>query len=159
MAEATIRMATEADAETLFELIVELASYERLGGHVHGDAELLRRSLFEQEAAEALLAELGGETVGYAIICGTFSTFECKAGLWIEDVYVRPASRGAGVGGALLARVAALAVERGCPRVEWAALNWNELALGFYDRLGATRMDDWQLLRLEGDALARVGDA
>jgi GNAT superfamily N-acetyltransferase len=153
----TIRVATEADVETLFGLILELASYEKLSDEVNGDPERLRRSLFEARTAEALLAEAGGKAVGYAILCGTFSTFECQAGLWIEDLFVRPESRRLGIGRALFAHVAALALERGCPRIEWAALDWNELALGFYDRLGARRMDEWRMLRLEGEALARLG--
>jgi GNAT superfamily N-acetyltransferase len=156
MAAVAIRAATEDDVETLFGLIVELAGYEKLEDEVRGDAETLRRSLFADGTAEALLAEVGGEAVGYAIVCGTFSTFECKGGIWIEDIYVRPASRRAGIGRALFARVAAMAAERGLPRVEWAALNWNDLALGFYDRLGARRLDEWQMLRLDGEALARL---
>lgn len=154
--EVTIRTAGEADVETLFGLILELAAYEKLRDEVRGDAETLRRSLFEERSAEALIAEAGGEAVGYAIVCGAFSTFECRAGLWVEDLFVRPESRKGGIGRALLARVAALALERGCPRVEWAALDWNELALGFYDELGAKRMDEWRMLRLEGEALTRL---
>jgi GNAT superfamily N-acetyltransferase len=157
--ELRIRAVTEEDVETLFELILELASYEKLSDEVRGDAEVLRRSLFVERTAEALLAELDGEAVGYAILCGTFSSFECRGGIWIEDLYVRGERRKAGIGGALFARVAALAAERGFPRVEWAALSWNELALGFYDRLGARRMDEWQMLRLEGDALERLGSS
>ena len=137
----TIRAVEPADVETLFGLILELASYEKLSDEVNGDAEVLSRSLFVERTAEALLAERDGEAVGYAIVCGTFSSFECKGGIWIEDIYVRPESRKSGIGRALFARVAALAVERGLPRVEWAALDWNELALGFYDRLGARRME------------------
>jgi GNAT superfamily N-acetyltransferase len=153
----TIRAVADEDVERLFGLILELAAYEKLGDEVSGDAETLRRSLFVERTAEALLAEVDGEAVGYAIVCGTFSTFECRGGIWIEDIYVRPESRKGGVGRALFARVAALAVERGFPRVEWAALDWNELALGFYDRLGARRMDEWKMLRLEGEALRRLG--
>jgi GNAT superfamily N-acetyltransferase len=156
MAAVTIRAATDDDVETLFGLIQELAAYEKLEDEVRGDPEVLRRSLFAEGTAEALLAEAGGEAVGYAIVCGTFSTFECKGGIWIEDLYVRPTSRGAGIGRALFARIAAMAAERGLPRVEWAALSWNDLALGFYDRLGARRMDEWQMLRLDGEALARL---
>ncbi|MFI5028099.1 MAG: GNAT family N-acetyltransferase [Solirubrobacterales bacterium] len=155
--ELTIRPAREDDVETLFELILELASYEKLGDRVNGDAETLARSLFAERKAEALLAERGGEAVGYAILCGTFSTFECRAGLWIEDIFVRPESRKRGVGRALFARVASLALERGCPRIEWAALVWNELALDFYDGRGARRLDEWRMLRLEGEPLARLG--
>jgi GNAT superfamily N-acetyltransferase len=157
--ELTIRAVTEDDVDALFGLILELAAYEKLRDEVNGDAEVLRRSLFVERTAEALLAERDAEPVGYAILCGTFSSFECRGGIWIEDIFVRPGSREAGVGRALFARVAALAVERGFPRVEWAALNWNELALGFYDRLGARRMDEWQMLRLEGEALRALGSS
>jgi GNAT superfamily N-acetyltransferase len=155
--ELVIRQAREEDAQTLFGLILELAGYERLSDEVSGDAETLRRSLFVERTAEALLAEAQGEAVGYAIFCGTFSTFECKGGLWIEDVYVRPESRRLGAGRALFARIAGLAQERGLPRLEWAALDWNELALDFYDGLGATRLDEWRMLRLDGEALAALG--
>jgi GNAT superfamily N-acetyltransferase len=155
----TIRAVAETDVEALFGLILELASYEKLGDEVTGDPEVLRRSLFVEGTAEALLAELDGEPVGYAILCGTFSSFECRGGIWIEDIYVRPESREVGVGRALFERVAELAVERGFPRVEWAALDWNELALGFYDRLGARRMEEWRMLRLDGEALRELGTA
>jgi GNAT superfamily N-acetyltransferase len=155
----TIRAVGEEDVETLFELILELAAYEKLSDEVTGDAAVLAHSLFEAKTAEALLAEVDGEAVGYAIVCGTFSSFECRGGIWIEDIFVRPRNRRGGIGRALFARVAALAVERGLPRVEWAALNWNELALGFYDGLGARRMDEWQMLRLEGEALRRLGSS
>ncbi len=154
--ELTIRPVSEEDVGTLFELILELAEYEKRGDEVNGDPGRLAHSLFEARTAEALLAEVGGEAVGHAIFCGTFSSFECLGGVWIEDIFVRPSSRRAGIGRALFARVAALAVERGCPRVEWAALDWNELALGFYDGLGARRMDEWRMLRLEGEALERL---
>jgi GNAT superfamily N-acetyltransferase len=155
--EVTIRAARKGDAETLFELILELAAYERLRDAVTGDAEQLHQQLFEGGTAEALLAELDGEAVGYAILCGTFSTFECRAGIWLEDIFVRPERRERGIGRALFVRVAALAVERGCGRLEWCALDWNELAMGFYDRLGATRLESWRMLRLEGEALTRLG--
>jgi GNAT superfamily N-acetyltransferase len=156
--ELAIRAVSEADVEALFELILELAAYEKLSDEVSGDAAVLARSLFVERTAEALLAEQDGEAIGYAIVCGTFSSFECKGGVWIEDIYVRPESRKAGVGRALFTAIAAIAVERGLPRVEWAALDWNELALGFYDRLVARRMDGWKMLRLEGEALQRLGD-
>ena len=157
--EVTIREAREEDVETLYGLILELASYEKLSEEVNGGPEELARSLFEVRTAEALLAEVDGTPAGYAIVCGTFSTFECRAGLWIEDLFVRPQSRKRGIGRAMLARVAAMALERGCPRVEWATLDWNQLALGFYDGLGARRMDDWRILRLDGSALSRLGSA
>jgi GNAT superfamily N-acetyltransferase len=155
-----VRAATREDAPVLFELILELAEYERLSDAVRGDAGLLARTVFEERAAEALIAETeDGGAAGYAFFYRTFSTFECRAGLWVEDIYVRPRHRGSGLGRQLLGRIAAAALERGYPRVEWSALEWNELALGFYDRLGARRLDDWRMLRLEGEALARVGAA
>jgi GNAT superfamily N-acetyltransferase len=151
-----IRPATEADAELLFALIVELASYERLAEQVRGDAEVLRRSLFEQHAAEALLIERGEEAVGYAIFFTTFSTFECRSGIWLEDVFVKPEHRRGGIGRAVMEHLARLAVERGHVRIDWCALEWNEPALSFYDQLGARRLDDWRMLRLERDGIERL---
>lgn len=156
--EPAIRPATEADVETLFGLILELAEYEKLSEKVRGDAGALRRSLFEEKAAEALIVELGGEAVGYAIFFTTFSTFECRSGVWIEDVYVRPDRRRGGIGQAVMEHLAALALERGHVRLEWCALDWNEPALRFYDRLGATRLEEWKLLRLERDGMRRLAE-
>jgi len=147
---------TEADVEVLFGLILELAEYEKLSDAVTGDAEVLRRSLFEQRAAEALLVEAGGEAVGYAIFFTTFSTFECRPGIWLEDVYVRPEQRRGGVGRAVMEHLAALALERGYVRLEWTALDWNEPALRFYEKLGATRLADWITHRLEADGMRRL---
>lgn len=151
-----IRPAVEGDVEGLFGLILELAEYERLADAVRGDAEVLRRSLFEQRAAEALMVEVGGEAVGYAIFFTTFSTFECRSGVWVEDVYVRPGHRRGGIGRAVMEHLAALTVERGHVRLEWCALEWNEPALRFYDKLGATRLEEWRMLRLEREALLRL---
>jgi GNAT superfamily N-acetyltransferase len=148
-AEATIRPATDADAELLFGLILELAEYEKLADAVRGDPQVLRRSLFEQRAAEALIIEAGGEAIGYAIFFTTFSTFECRSGIWLEDVYVRPEHRRGGIGRAVMEHLAALALERGHVRLEWCALEWNEPALKFYAGLGAAVLDDWRMLRLE----------
>ena len=156
-AEFSIRPATEADVELLFELIVELAGYEKLADQVRGDAEVLRRSLFEQRAAEALILETaGGETAGYAIFFTTFSTFECRSGIWLEDVYVRPEHRRGGIGRAVMEHLAALALQRGHARLDWCALEWNEPALDFYEQLGATRLDEWRMLRLDADAMQRL---
>jgi GNAT superfamily N-acetyltransferase len=149
-----IRPATEADSELLFGLILELAAYEKLADAVAGDAEVLRRSLFEQRAAEALIVEDdGGEAVGYAIFFTTFSTFECRSGIWLEDVYVRPERRRDGIGRAVMEHLAALALERGHVRLDWCALDWNEPALRFYEKLGARRLDDWKMLRLEREGM------
>jgi GNAT superfamily N-acetyltransferase len=152
-----IRPATRDDVPLLLELIGELADYERLRDEVVLDAGLLERHLFgERPAAEAVLAEVDGEAVGYALFYSTFSTFLGRPGIWLEDLFVRPVRRGAGVGRALLAYVAELAVARDCGRLEWSALDWNEPALAFYRGLGARRMGEWQLHRLDGAALAAV---
>lgn len=154
--ETRIRPAGPEDADSLFGLIRELAEYEKLSDQVRGDAETLRRSLFEQGAGEALIVEAGAEAVGYAIFFTTFSTFECRPGIWLEDVYVRPEHRRGGIGRQLMERLAALAVEREHVRLEWCALDWNELALGFYDGLGARRLEEWTTLRLEGERLRQL---
>ncbi|MGN6664782.1 MAG: GNAT family N-acetyltransferase [Solirubrobacterales bacterium] len=151
-----IRPATEADVEALFDLILELASYEKLADAVSGDAEVLRRSLFEEKAAEALLLEAHDEYVGYAIFFTTFSTFECRSGIWLEDVYVRPEHRRGGIGREVMEHLANLARERGHVRLEWVALDWNEPAISFYEGLGAKRLDDWRVFRLERDGIARL---
>jgi GNAT superfamily N-acetyltransferase len=149
-----IRAATEADVPLLFDLILELAAYEKLGTAVAGDAEVLRRSLFEREAAEALLVETAdGEAVGYAIFCTNFSTFECRPGIWLEDVYVRPEHRRGGIGLAVMEHLARIAEQREYARLEWCALEWNEPALNFYEGIGARRLDDWRMLRLEKDGI------
>jgi GNAT superfamily N-acetyltransferase len=154
-----IRPATEADVEPLFGLILELAEYEKLADVVTGDAEVLRRSLFEQRAAEALIVESGAGAIGYAIFFTTFSTFECRSGIWLEDVYLRPEHRRGGIGRAVMEHLAALALERGHVRLEWCALDWNEPALGFYDRLGATLLEDWRMLRLDREGMRRLAAA
>jgi GNAT superfamily N-acetyltransferase len=154
--QTTIRPATEEDAELIFNLILELATYEKLADAVRGDAETLRRSLFERRAAEALILESGGEAIGYAIFFTTFSTFECKPGIWLEDVYVRPEHRRGGVGRAVMEHLAQVAVERDLVRLEWCALEWNEPALSFYDQLGATLLEEWRMLRLEREGIERL---
>jgi GNAT superfamily N-acetyltransferase len=155
-----IRAATEADALLLFDLILELAEYEKLSEEVSGDAEVLRRSLFEEKAAEALLLETAdGEAVGYAIFFTTFSTFECRSGIWLEDVYVRPEHRRGGIGRAVMEHLAQLAQQRGHVRLDWVALDWNEPALKFYEGLGAKRLDDWIIHRLEKDGITRLADS
>jgi GNAT superfamily N-acetyltransferase len=156
--EISIRPASEDDAELLFGLILELATYEKLADQVVGDAETLRHSLFEQRAAEALIVERGGEAIGYAIFFTTFSTFETRSGVWLEDIYVRPEQRRGGVGLAVMEHLAGLALDRGHVRLEWCALTWNEPALEFYDRLGARRLDEWRTLRLERDGMRRVAN-
>jgi GNAT superfamily N-acetyltransferase len=155
-----IRPATEADAQLLFDLILELAGYEKMADEVTGDPEVLRRSLFEERAAEALLLETAdGEAVGYAIFFTTFSTFECRSGIWLEDVYVRPEHRRGGIGRLVMEHHANHALDRGHVRLDWVALEWNEPALNFYEQIGARRLDDWKLLRLEKDGIKRLAES
>jgi GNAT superfamily N-acetyltransferase len=152
-----VRPARPDDVPLLLDLFGELAEYEHLEHEMQGTEELLHEALFgERPAAEALIAELGSEAVGYALLFPTFSSFLTKQGVWLEDLFVRPAHRRAGVGRALLAAVAARAVARGGARLEWAALDWNELALGFYRRIGAETMGEWITHRLVGDDLTRL---
>jgi GNAT superfamily N-acetyltransferase len=155
--ETRIRAATEGDCELLFGLILELASYEKLAEKVVGDPDVLRRTLFEERAAEALILEAESGAIGYAIFFTTFSSFECRSGIWLEDVYVRPEHRRGGVGRAVMEHLAALALDRGHVRLEWCALDWNETALDFYDRIGATRLEDWTMLRLERPEMEALG--
>jgi GNAT superfamily N-acetyltransferase len=152
-----IRDATPEDVSVLLELLRELADYEKLGDRVEATEELIHRALFgAPPAAEALIAERDGEAVGYAVFYSTFSTFLSIQGIWLEDLYVRPANRGGGAGRALLATVAGKLVERGGRRLEWSALDWNELALGFYRSLGAKTMDEWVTHLLTGADLERL---
>ena len=154
----SIRPATEADVHLVLAFIRELAEYERLSHEVVATEETLRRTMFgPRPEAEVLLADLDGGPVGFAVFFSTYSTFLARSGVHLEDVFVRPASRGRGVGRALLAEVARVAVSRGCGRLEWAVLDWNESAIGFYRGLGARPMDEWTVYRLDGEGLARLG--
>jgi GNAT superfamily N-acetyltransferase len=157
VSDVEIRAATPADVGLLLTLIGELAEYERLADQVRATDELLDRALFgEPPSAEALIAERASEPVGYALYFRTFSSWLAIQGIWLEDLYVRPAHRKGGAGRALLAAVAARLQEGGGERLEWAALDWNELALGFYRGIGAREMSDWITLRLVGEDLARL---
>ncbi|MGB2711574.1 MAG: GNAT family N-acetyltransferase [Conexibacter sp.] len=152
-----IRAAAAADVPTLLELIAELAAYERRAHHMHASEALLARHLFgERPSAEALLAEVEGQPTGYAVFFETFSTFAGRPGIWLEDLFVRPARRRAGIGRALLVRVAADATARGCAHLEWSALDWNEPALSFYRSLGAQARAEWIPHRIEGADLQRL---
>ena len=154
-----IRPAVAADIAEIHAMIVELATYERSAEQVTGTVEQLTSSLSgPHPPAEALIAEHDGATAGFALFYTSFSTWECLPGIWLEDLFVRPEHRRAGIGGLLLAELARLTIARGCTRLEWNALDWNELALGFYEKLGARRLPEWDLHRLEGDPLRRVAD-
>jgi GNAT superfamily N-acetyltransferase len=149
-----IRPATAADTATICRLIRALADYERLSHAVVLDEARLHQHLFGPHPfAEVLLAEEAGTVVGFALFFSNYSTFLSQPGLYLEDLFVEPEHRGKGHGKALLIALARLALARGCGRLEWAVLNWNEPALRFYRHLGAVPMNDWTVYRLTGDAL------
>jgi GNAT superfamily N-acetyltransferase len=152
-----IRSATEQDVPVILDLIKQLAEYERLSDKVIATEQQIRDTLFaERPAAEVLLASLEGDTVGFAVFFTNYSTFLAKPGLYLEDLFVKPHARGKGIGKALLARLAKIALERECGRVEWSVLNWNEPSIRFYEALGAVPLSDWTTYRLTGESLAKL---
>ncbi len=161
-AEVRIRDARRDDVALIFGWIVELAEYERAREQVTGTPALLEEALFgTAPTAEAVIAETrenasAWQPAGFALFHSTFSTWESRPGIWLEDLYVPPVHRRAGVGAELIAHLAKITVARGYARLEWAALDWNEPALNFYEKIGALRLDDWVLHRLDGARLARV---
>ena len=149
-----IDAATPADVPLVLELIRELADYERMADQVVATEADIERALFgARPCAEAVIARQGGEAAGFALFFRSFSTFVGRPGLYLEDLYVRPAHRGRGLGRRLLAHLAAVAVARGCGRFEWSVLDWNELAIASYRRAGAVPMDEWTVYRLTGEPL------
>jgi len=160
MSAASIRAATPADVGAVFALMYELAEFEKLTHLFVATESSLHDALFgTRPAAEALVAEQAGEVVGYALFFHNFSTFLAKRGLYLEDLYVRPALRGSGLGTKLLKKLAALAVERQCGRFEWSVLDWNQNAIDFYEKMGATVLPDWRVVRVTGDSLNRLANA
>ena len=152
----TIRPATPADLPAIVGLIRELAVFESLGHLMVATPESMAPHLFgPRPAAEAVVAEADGQVVAFALFFTNFSTFLGQPGLYLEDLYVQPAHRNAGLGKALLQHLGALAVERGCGRFEWSVLDWNENAIRFYQSMGATVMPDWRICRITGDTLQR----
>lgn len=152
-----IRPARPADTPEILRLIRELAVYEKLEHMAVGTEPMLREQLFgARPSSEVLMAERGGRAVGFALFFTTFSTFLCKPGLYLEDLFVEPAHRGAGIGKALLARLAALARERDCGRLEWRVLDWNEPSIRFYESLGASIMKEWLLVRMTRPEFERM---
>lgn len=155
---AQLRPATPDDLGAIVDLIRELAAFERLSHLVVVTPESLQPHLFgPRPAAEALVAEVDGTVVAFALFFTNFSTFLGQPGLYLEDLYVQPAHRGSGIGRALLQHIGALAVERGCGRFEWSVLDWNENAIRFYEKMGAAVLPDWRICRVTGDALAAFG--
>ena len=150
--------AVRADVPRIHALMRGLAVYEKIEHEMISTASDLKRALFgERPLAEALVGALDGQVVGFALFYPTYSTFSGKPGLWLEDLFVVPEARGAGVGRALLAALAALAVARDCGSVQWEVLDWNAPAIGFYASLGAEPLSEWTTMRLGGDALAKLG--
>jgi len=153
----TLRAAVASDVPEILRLIHALAVYEKLEDQAVGTEAMLKKALFgERPSCEALLAERGGRAVGFALYFTTFSTFLCKPGLYLEDLFVEPECRGLGIGKALLQRLAATAVERDCGRLEWRVLDWNEPSIQFYESLGATLMPTWILVRMTSGAFATL---
>lgn len=153
-----IRPATPSDLPLIAQLIRDLAEYEKLAHEVRFDEAVLQAKLFgARPYAEVVIGELDGTPQGFALFFHNFSTFEGRPGIYLEDLFVRPAARGAGLGKALLSHLAALAIERDCARLEWSVLDWNEPAIGFYRRLGARLMDEWTVMRVDGAELAQLG--
>jgi GNAT superfamily N-acetyltransferase len=152
-----VRPAAVDDAPLIFTFIRALAEYEKLSGSVTATEELIRKHLFgNNPAAETLIAFLDDRPAGFALYFPNFSTFLSRPGIWLEDLFVYPEYRRHGVGRALLRRVASIAVERGCGRLEWSALDWNTLATDFYKKIGAVAMDEWTTYRMTGEAMIRL---
>jgi GNAT superfamily N-acetyltransferase len=152
-----IERATERDVPTILQMIRDLAVYERMSDQVVATEDGLRAALFDgSRAAEVILAYADDQPAGFALFFHNFSTFLGRRGLYLEDLFVKPEFRGAGIGKRLLVELARIAVERGCGRFEWSVLDWNAPAIGFYQKLGAVAMDDWTIFRVSGDALTRL---
>jgi GNAT superfamily N-acetyltransferase len=153
----TLRDATPSDIGEILRLVKALAEYEHEPDAVKADEPLLHEALFGANAnAHGLIAELDGRAVGFAVWFHNFSTWTGKRGIYLEDLFVEPAARGKGIGKRLIVRIAQIAVELGCGRFEWAVLDWNAPAIAFYRALGATPMDEWTVMRVDGDALAAL---
>jgi GNAT superfamily N-acetyltransferase len=160
MADIQIQPAAETDVPLILQLIKALAEYERLGDQVTATEAMIRESFFGAAPhAHAVIARVAGDAVGFAIWFSTYSTFLSKPGIYLEDLFVLPHWRGQGVGRALLRHLARIAVDRGCGRIEWSVLDWNETAIRFYRNIGARAMDEWTVYRLTGDAITGLADS
>ncbi|QCB53683.1 GNAT family N-acetyltransferase [Sphingopyxis sp. PAMC25046] len=153
----SIRPATPADLPLIAQFIRDLADYEKLAHEVRFDEAKLAANLFgPRPYAEVVIGELDGSPQGFALFFHNFSTFEGRPGIYLEDLFVRPEARGSGLGKALLAHLAELCVERDCARLEWSVLDWNAPSIGFYRSLGAGLMDEWTVMRVDGEALTKL---
>lgn len=152
------RQASEADVPVILDFIKLLADYEKLSGEVVATEELLREWLFDRHAAEVIFAMEGSAEVGFALFFGNFSTFLGRGGIYLEDLFVREQYRGRGYGRALLGKLASLALERGCGRLEWACLDWNRPSIDFYLSLNARPMSDWTTYRAAGETLRQLAE-
>ena len=150
------RFAERKDAALILEFIKALAEYEKLSDEVVATPETLEEWIFERQKAEVIFALEDGVEVGFALFFHNFSTFLGRAGLYLEDLFVKPAYRGRGYGKGLLAALAKIALERGCGRLEWVCLDWNKPSIDFYKSLGAVPMDDWTIYRVAGDTLTAL---
>ncbi len=158
MEKMTFRNANEEDCGLILEFIRGIAEYEKMLDQVVTTEEMLRQVLFREQRAEVIFVLEDGVEVGFALFFHNFSTFVGRVGLYLEDVFVKPAYRGKGYGKALLKRLAQIAVERGCRRFEWVCLDWNQPSIDFYRSLGAAPMDEWTIYRLAGDALQKLAE-
>lgn len=154
----SFRDATPEDAGLILFFIKALADYEKMNSDVQATEELLREWIFDKRKAEVFFALADGKEVGFALFFHNFSTFLGRAGIYLEDLYVLPEYRGKGIGKAILRRLAQLTRERGCGRLEWACLNWNQPSIDFYLSLGAQPMSDWTVYRLSGDAMEKLAE-
>jgi GNAT superfamily N-acetyltransferase len=156
MKHTEFRLATEQDTALILDFIKGLAEYEKMADQVVADEALLREWIFEKQKAEVIFAVEDGVEVGFALFFHNFSTFLGRAGLYLEDLFVKPAYRGRGHGKALICELARIAVERGCGRLEWCCLDWNQPSIDFYVSLGAEALDEWTTYRLTGEGLQSV---
>jgi len=155
----TFRFATEDDCALILSFINALAEYEKLSDEVVATEELLKEWIFEKGKAEVIFACEGGKEVGFALFFHNFSTFLGRAGIYLEDLFVKPAYRGKGYGKGLLKKLAQTAVERECGRLEWACLDWNQPSIDFYSACGAVPMDEWTVYRLTGSTLKKMAES
>ncbi len=158
MSNISFRNASKGDESIILGFIKELAEYENMADQVVATEELLREWIFEKQKAEVIFALVDGKEVGFALFFHNFSTFLGRAGIYLEDLYVQPEFRGMGCGKGLLRRLARIAVERGCGRVEWCCLDWNQPSIDFYLSLGAKPMDEWTVYRIAGERLAEFAE-